>query len=151
MNENILKQSRLNTIVSGATSGGILLVGGGVAAAALFFGLGYAGMGLRDLVDPIRQWAKGRVEEILTGEAVVYWEEKLAHAQARYDYWASLQDEATLYSPGYWAATVKMRYWEAMIIEAGLRLEQAKMQVAAAESGASEDLIDFMTGAGGIL
>jgi len=68
LTEATVKATRLKSYASVAGNAGLLIMGGGVVAAAAFFGIGYAGSTLRDLVSPAVDWAQDRSAAIAGGE-----------------------------------------------------------------------------------
>ena len=145
INESLAKATRLNAISRGVSSGGVAALGIGAVGAAVFFGLGYAGMGIRDLFDPVKDWAGNQIDKVAGGHNVEKIQAKLDKARAKREEWAILREDTVLGSPQWIGMSYKIRWYDDYMIptlEAALVAAEAQQDYA--ESDIPKGILDVL-------
>jgi hypothetical protein len=152
LTEATVKATRLKSYASVAGNAGLLVMGGGVVAAAAFFGIGYAGTTLRDLVSPVVDWAQDKSAAIAGGENVEKIEEAIVYEQQQVDKWTQIMEDNKRGSGGsmklFFSASYKAANHKRKLEILKKKLVAAKAQQKMNQSGVPSSLFELLGGGG---
>ena len=150
--ESLEKSARIQAMASGVGNVGLLVIGGGALAAAAFFGIGYAGTGLRDLVSPITEWAEDKSTAIAGGENVDKIEAAIVYEQQQVDKWTQIMEDNKMGSGGsmrlFFSASYKAANHKRKLEVLKKKLVIAKAQQKMNQSGVPSSIFELMGGQG---